>query len=322
MRNLDFLLHQRLYSFEEFCEKARHWDLDYYQLDRGGFSSELLMFGNTTTLFTRAILRRRLLQKGTPPHGLVTFGVLADPGISIHWRNHEISGDRILVFPPNGELHSVSQANFDVFTVSLSEESLNRTCHFLELPDFRKLIGQNEVFDCHSHWMALLREWLKKITLRIGKGSSAELGRVNLLQLEEDLAGRLISILSDSQAAINKPLSRKRDKALRLAVDFIVDTDKPVTSIQELCSIAGASERTLQYAFSERFGQSPKTFTLNYRLNRVRKVLRRAAPDGARIYRVAEEQGFSHMGQFTHDYKRLFGELPSETLRRSKVPVS
>ncbi|UCG61547.1 MAG: helix-turn-helix domain-containing protein [Candidatus Zixiibacteriota bacterium] len=31
---------------------------------------------------------------------------------------------------------------------------------------------------------------------------------------------------------------------------------------------------------------------------------------------VANHWGFWHMGQFSADYRRLFGELPLETLRR------
>ena len=60
-------LHQQFRDFEAFCETIYKWDLDYRQLDRGDFSSELLMFGNATTLFTRVKLGRCLLQKGTAP---------------------------------------------------------------------------------------------------------------------------------------------------------------------------------------------------------------------------------------------------------------
>jgi len=34
---------------------------------------------------------------------------------------------------------------------------------------------------------------------------------------------------------------------------------------------------------------------------------------------VANRHGFWHMGQFAKDYRKTFGELPSETLKRSRV---
>ena len=317
MDNPVFFLHQQFNDFEAFCENARHWDLDYRQLDHGDFSSELLMFGNTTTLFTRAKLGRRLLQKGATPSGLITFGLLADPDISIHWRNLDIYGDRLFIFPPGGELHSISQPDFDVFALSLSEETLNRTCHALELPDFRTLVDDNEVFNCHPQSMLLLRKWLQKTGLGLANSAPAAGSSMRLQQLEEELARRLIATLAESRDPMQQPAMRKRDTALQVAVDFIVESDSPVTSIRELCAIANVSERTLEYAFRERFGQSPKTFILTHRLNSVRKMLRHADPDADRIHEIAGHQEFFHMGQFASDYKRLFRELPSETLRNS-----
>jgi AraC family ethanolamine operon transcriptional activator len=38
--------------------------------------------------------------------------------------------------------------------------------------------------------------------------------------------------------------------------------------------------------------------------------------DEVLIKQIAVYCGFSHPGHFSRDYKHLFGELPSETLRR------
>ena len=316
MDNQTFFLHQQFYDFEAYCESARHWDLDYYQLDRGVFSSERIIFGNVDFIFSHAQLGRRILQKGATPSGLITFGVLANPNISIHWRNYDISGDKLLIFPPGGELYSVNQPDFNVFALSLSEETLNRACHSFELPDFRKLVDGIEVLNCHPNSMLLLREWLQKTSFELSSCPPAADSNLRLQQLEEDLARRLIATIAESKGSMLKLALRRRDIALNSAVDFIVESDSPVTSVQELCSIAHVSERTLEYAFRERFGQTPKTFTLTNRLNNVRKMLTRANPDVDKIYEIAGQHGFFHMGQFSSDYKRLFGEQPSETLNR------
>ena len=312
-----FFLHQQFNDFEAYCESARHWDLDYYQLDRGVFSSERILFGNASFIFSNAKLERCILQKGTTPLGLVTFGVLANPNINIHWRNHDISGDKLLIFPPGGELYSVNQPDFNVFALSLSEEMLNRTCNSFELADFRKLIDGIEVLNCHPESMLLLRECLQKTAFELSSNPPAADSNLRLQQLEEDLASRLIAMIAKSKGSMFKLALRRRDIALNIAVDFILESDHPVTSVQNLCSIAHVSERTLEYAFHERFGQSPKTFTLTHRLNNVRKMLTRANPDVDKIYEIAGQYGFFHMGQFTSDYKRLFGERPSETMSKT-----
>ena len=80
-----FFLHQQFDDLEAYCESARHWDLYYYQLDRGVFSSERVMFGNANTIFSHAKLGRRILQKGATLSRLITFGALANPNIVSVW---------------------------------------------------------------------------------------------------------------------------------------------------------------------------------------------------------------------------------------------
>jgi AraC family ethanolamine operon transcriptional activator len=78
----------------------------------------------------------------------------------------------------------------------------------------------------------------------------------------------------------------------------------------------GASERTLRRGFRERFGVSPKAYLLAQRLIDVRRTLRTADPDATLVADVANRFGFWHMGQFAADYRKHFGELPSQTLGR------
>lgn len=85
-------------------------------------------------------------------------------------------------------------------------------------------------------------------------------------------------------------------------------------SIRELCQATGVSWRTLDYAFREHFSITPKVYLKAMRLNNVRWALRDARASTV-ISDVANRWGFWHMGQFAADYRKLFGELPSQTLR-------
>jgi AraC-like DNA-binding protein len=87
--------------------------------------------------------------------------------------------------------------------------------------------------------------------------------------------------------------------------------------VTELCEAAGVSERTLQYAFKEVTGLTPIAYLTRLRLHRVRHALRSASPRASTVTREALRWGFWHFGDFTRAYKDCFGELPSETLRRS-----
>lgn len=83
-------------------------------------------------------------------------------------------------------------------------------------------------------------------------------------------------------------------------------------TVQRLCRHTGVSKRTLEYAFDEQIGVSPKQFINSIRLNAVRKQHRSGTVH--KVVDAANAWGFWHMGQFARDYRKLFGELPSATL--------
>jgi len=87
-------------------------------------------------------------------------------------------------------------------------------------------------------------------------------------------------------------------------------------AIEELVDVAGVSARTLFRMFEKMRGHTPMVLVKTMRLERARSLL--SKPDGAdSVTAVAFACGFSNLGHFARDYRRMFGELPSRTLNRS-----
>jgi transcriptional regulator GlxA family with amidase domain len=82
------------------------------------------------------------------------------------------------------------------------------------------------------------------------------------------------------------------------------------------------SERTLELAFKEIMGLSPVAYLTRLRLHRVRAALLAADRRSTRVSIEALKWGFWHFGEFSRAYKQCFGEVPSNTLRRRRVPES
>jgi transcriptional regulator GlxA family with amidase domain len=57
------------------------------------------------------------------------------------------------------------------------------------------------------------------------------------------------------------------------------------------------------------------------RLHRVHTELAANSPDSATVTMVARRWGFMHLGRFANQYRQLFGEPPSETLRAAGLDV-
>jgi AraC family transcriptional regulator, ethanolamine operon transcriptional activator len=91
--------------------------------------------------------------------------------------------------------------------------------------------------------------------------------------------------------------------------------------VRELSRRCDVAERTPGYGFREAYSTTPLTFVKTQRLTRSRLALLRAGVRTS-IRQIARAHGFTHMGQYSHDYHRLFGETPSMThARRRPVPV-
>jgi AraC family transcriptional regulator, ethanolamine operon transcriptional activator len=89
---------------------------------------------------------------------------------------------------------------------------------------------------------------------------------------------------------------------------------KPV-SISRVSRHVGLSERGLRNAFYRVRGMSPTRCLRVERLEGVRRALRDRRTERLTVTDVAVYYGFYQLGRFAAEYKKAFGEVPSETLR-------
>ncbi|MCU0893042.1 MAG: AraC family transcriptional regulator [Rhodospirillales bacterium] len=87
---------------------------------------------------------------------------------------------------------------------------------------------------------------------------------------------------------------------------------EPVT-VDHLARVAGISVRALQNACRRWRGCTPMELLRRRRLHAARQALLRAGPGGT-VTAVATGCGFFNFGRFAGDYRRQFGETPSQTL--------
>lgn len=92
-------------------------------------------------------------------------------------------------------------------------------------------------------------------------------------------------------------------------------------SMGDLAAHAGVSVRAVEQAFASHVGAPPMACLRAMRLDRARRLLE-AAPAGSNVTAVVLEAGINHLGRFAGEYQRRYGELPSETLLRSRVGAS
>jgi AraC family ethanolamine operon transcriptional activator len=130
---------------------------------------------------------------------------------------------------------------------------------------------------------------------------------------EQECVGRVVAVIAESTGGDRTACwSSNRERLVRRADDHLRARRGGPLSLLELCRELGVSERTLHYAFQQVRGLSPMAYVRAMRLNAVRQELK-AAADTASVQAIAQRWGFGHPGEFAAAYRRLFGELPSQT---------
>jgi AraC family ethanolamine operon transcriptional activator len=95
---------------------------------------------------------------------------------------------------------------------------------------------------------------------------------------------------------------------------MVADRLSETPSVGDICEAMGVSRRTLQSAFQATWGMGPLAWLTTMRLNAVRRRLKSAN----HVTEAATEFGFWHFGHFAGHYQALFGECPSQTLKRHR----
>jgi AraC-like DNA-binding protein len=97
---------------------------------------------------------------------------------------------------------------------------------------------------------------------------------------------------------------------------YIQDNAHKPIAINDMAEYAGVSSRALFTGFRKYRNTTPMRHLKEVRLQYVHEDLKRACVGTDKVITVAFNWGFSHLGHFSTDYKRRFGETPYETLLR------
>lgn len=312
-----YLLDRSFNDVDDLADEAKQWDLDFRQLERGPFRGRLFQFGVGEVHVSDARFGRSLQQKGAPPVGMRTIAVPACPDMQLEWRGKAVDGTCLMVFPKGAELASISGPDFHVYTCTMPESLLAAAGDALAIGGITDVAGAAEAIPVATTAVQRLRNLLSGVCDAIRYNPDALSGTHVGNQVTAELPQLLISSIAQARGRCPAVTGRKRLHAVAKAEAFIERHAANGIGMRDICRAAEVSERTLRYAFVERFGIGPKEFLQAFRLLGVRRELRAAAPQATKVADVANAWGFWHIGQFAADYRARFGELPSDTLRRS-----
>jgi AraC family transcriptional regulator, ethanolamine operon transcriptional activator len=249
-----------------------------------------------------------ILRIGHAPPGSVTFLVPAGHGGSPRIQRRPVAAGDVVVRFGGEEIDYRSAGPARLVTVSVDRTALDAHVRVALGRRLGELRLQGRLNGLRADDGALLR-------LCRAAASRHALGDPFARTLEK----RILGILLAGFEAACPPCAPRRGRALaRKAEACLRQSLAEPPSIADLCGALHVSPRTLHEAFREHLGTTPKAYLKVLRLNAARHDLL----DGGAAKRVTDaalDWGFLHFGWFARDYRRLFGETPSQTLQRGRV---
>ena len=236
---------------------------------------------------------------------LLAFLFLNNNVHDFFWRAQKLTYNTVGILQGKMEHRCVTPINFDGIAISIEDQFMIETSRVLGYPDFIKTICENESMHIDVE--------NKNIIWQFAQGTMQN-RLINFEAYSVEICKLVIRALSKETRNRVRNVGTGRSLIFKKANEIIQDNYKDTLSINSLCKELNVSERNLRYAFKERSGVSPKKFIQSFKLNKVRRLLKSGNPDG--IGEVANQLGFWHSGQFASDYKKMFGELPSERLKK------
>lgn len=289
------------------------WGLDFRQLERGGLDAGVRVITMAFGMMMRVDFNRSFHQVGSAPLDLMTFGI-PDVGVGeFGWCAAKPRGGALLNFNLDSGFEGVSPAEFCGHTFSFDAAAMQEFADKLGFAQPLDSLVRHESFWCTPGTILLgrrLRHFSRLLDRHVPETLNAHSEMIN-----EEIAACVLESLNGDLDRSESVSAGQKHAVLKRALDILNDPERLPITVARLCAEAATSLSTLKRVFLGEFGVPPKTYIRARCLSAVRDELANVPP-GTRVADVANRWGFWHMGQFAHDYRAMFGELPSRQLAR------
>lgn len=290
--------------------------IDWVQMERGPFQGSLSVVDLGSMRVSREEFNLGWRRNGElrPDHLLV--GLTLHPATRVRWFGSKVGSNDLCV---TGNTLDVGAESFGSgFAVMIDAACMRER--------FGSVAGIGELLDnCQrAHlqtspaYAPRLRSFMRGLFTMLDIAPATVMRPIVAAVLERDLVPLLAGALGGAPGGAHHHHNR-RVAAVRACERFMQEhVDAPIT-LYDLSQVTGMQPRSVANAFEAVTGLTPMAYLRARRLSGVRRALQRPEGGNVRIIDVAADWGFWHMGHFTAAYQSMFGETPSETLRRWRI---
>ena len=304
------------YSVEDKARSVEPWEVNLRQVSQGPFHASMQATSLGDILVYRDCWSQRTLATGARGSDYFLLGCEARANSGIDWCGAGVDTQRLVLTGPETEVDFIIPAQSPYIAILLPVQWLvaqfgDEAVQHLRLPGLhhypcnpvlgKRLITRlNWIIDTYQNTpcvgadpraQQLAETCLVDDLAEMGFGQPFQPGRVRI---------------------------SARRQTLKRALEYGESVHDKI-SVPEFATQLAVSQRSLELAFQEFLGITPRQYLNNRRMHGVHSELQARAPDSRCVTQVANSWGFSELGRFAGEYKRLFGEVPTATLQREQA---
>ncbi|MEC9431920.1 MAG: helix-turn-helix domain-containing protein [Pseudomonadota bacterium] len=248
------------------------------------------------------------------PQG-ITFLFAADPAPPARLDGRTL-GDGLVMRRPGDTPHLRTWGETEMVAVVLFRDMLQRAAAALTGRELARLRdGPASAAGVDPVRMRALRRTNRDIARAMREPAVARAPSGALL-MRRRLVADLVEALQTDALRRDHLATRLQTASMARIERHIDETRDSPGGLQDLCEATGLALRTVETIVKRRTGVSAHAYLARRRLAFARAAL--LAPSGeTSVTRLAMHHGFFHLGRFAGFYRQVYGERPSDTLRRS-----
>lgn len=308
----------RFVSTQDAHEQAQvqeGWSLQYEQMSNGRFEGQVHLLQLPGVSLIKETANQAVRQRGDLSSDSFLFALPCAPASEqAIFSGRAVGHDDVMVGPSDG-LDLCSPRNFGLMGIVVDATLLQSLWQRTLRPHMADWIRQQRVVSVGQSRNQNLMAMHHAAFELFKNNDPSSLHTKAIEELRDDVVLAWIDALPFVCANDDERKIETRKQVVDKACELMLQPHAEASlSMLALCKQLGVSRRKLNYCFQEQLGMSPIKYQRTARLNQIRQELKQAPP-GQGVQDIATRWGFWHMGQFSQDYKCLFGELPSSTLR-------
>lgn len=135
---------------------------------------------------------------------------------------------------------------------------------------------------------------------------------------------RLYAVLPPAKTAENESrnqqaISTPHVRVAKQAQQYILTHYMDAVHLQDLCRVTGVGVRTLQRCFRDYFHLTVSNYLKKVRLEAARRELVASCPEETSVTRIAMQNGCTHLGRFSVEFRERYGVSPRQLLASSSA---